>query len=119
MFMMPFSPYQMWVMTFGFANAPSCFQWYMDKVFTPLLYKNLENYLVNVLNHHKTKAEHIQGVCNTLQCLQDAKLFCNMKKCEFHQKKIEFLGVDVSCEGFEMDDKKIMDVIQWQRPTTV
>jgi hypothetical protein len=59
----------------------------MDKVFTLLLYKNLENYLDNALNHHKTKAKHIQGVHNTLQCLQDAKLFCNTKKCEFHQKR--------------------------------
>jgi hypothetical protein len=45
MFMMPFGPYRMRVMTFGFANTPSCFQQYMDKVFAPLLYKNLENYL--------------------------------------------------------------------------
>jgi hypothetical protein len=119
MFMTPFSPYRMRVMTFGFANAPSCFQRYMDKVFTPLLYKNLENYLDDALNHHKTKAKHIQGIRDTLQCLQDANLFCNAKKCEFHQKKIEFLGVDVSREGFEMDDKKITDVVQWQRPTTV
>jgi hypothetical protein len=91
MFMMPFGPYRMQVMTFGFANALSCFQQYMDKVFTPLLYKNLENYLDDVLNHHKTEAEHIQGVQDTLQCLEDVKLFCNAKKCEFHQKKIEFL----------------------------
>jgi hypothetical protein len=28
-------------------------------------------------------------------------------------------GVDVSREGFEMDDKKIMDIVQWQAPTTV
>jgi hypothetical protein len=86
----------------------------MDKVFVPLLYKNLENYLDNVLNHHKTKAEHIQGVRDTLQCLQDANLFCNAKKCKFHWKKIEFLRVDISREGFEMDDKKITDVVQWQ-----
>jgi hypothetical protein len=118
-FMTPFGPYQMRVMTFGFANAPSCFQRYMDKVFAPLLYKNLENNLDNALNHHKTEAEHIQGVCNTLQCLQDMKLFCNAKKCEFHQKKIEFLRVNVSREGFEMDDKKITDVVQWQWPMTV
>jgi hypothetical protein len=118
-FMTPFGPYCMRVMTFGFANAPSCFQRYMDKVFAPLLYKNLENYLDDVLNHHKTEAEHIQGVRDTLQCLQDANLFCNAKKCEFHQKKIEFLGVDVSREGFKMDDKKVMDVVQWQQPMTV
>jgi hypothetical protein len=61
-FMTPFGPYHMRVMTFGFANAPSCFQRYMDKVFALLLYKNLENYLDDVLNHHKTEAEHIQGV---------------------------------------------------------
>jgi hypothetical protein len=53
-------------MTFGFANAPSCFQWYMDKVFAPLLYKNLENYLDDALNHHKTEVEHIQGVCDNI-----------------------------------------------------
>jgi hypothetical protein len=119
MFMTPFGPYRMRVMTFGFANAPSCFQRYMDKVFALLLYKNLENYLDDALSHHKTKAEHIQGVRDTLQCLQDANLFCNAKKCEFHWKKIEFLRVDVSREGFEMDDKKITDVVQWQRPTMV
>jgi hypothetical protein len=62
MFMMPFGPYRMRVMTFGFANAPSCFQRYMDKVFVPLLYKNLENYLDDVLNHHKTEAKHIRGI---------------------------------------------------------
>jgi transposase InsO family protein len=41
------------------------------------------------------------------------------KKCEFHQKKIEFLRVDVSRKGFEMDDKKIMDIVQWQWPMMV
>jgi hypothetical protein len=99
--------------------ALSCFQQYMDKVFALLLYKNLENYLDDALNHHKTEAEHIQGIRDTLQCLQDTNLFCNAKKCEFHQKKIEFLRVDISREGFEMDDKKIMDVVQWQQPTMV
>jgi hypothetical protein len=87
MFMMPFGPYRMWVMTFGFANAPSCFQRYMDKVFALLLYKNLENYLDDALNHHKTEAEHIQGIQDTLQCLQDANLFCNAKKMRIPSEK--------------------------------
>ena len=86
-FMTPFGPYRMRVMTFGFTNAPPCFQRYMDKVFAPLLYKNLENYLDDALNHHKSEEEHVKGVRDTLLCLREAKLFCNPKKCEFHQKR--------------------------------
>ena len=46
-------------------------------------------------------------------------LYCNVKKCEFDKKKIEFLGVNVSQDGFEMEDKKIADVLDWQRPMSV
>ena len=89
MFMTPFRPYHMKVMTFGFANTLPCFQWYMDKVFTLLLYKGVEIYLNDILMHHKTKLEHIEGVLSMLQCLKNARLYCNLKKCEFHQKKME------------------------------
>ena len=118
-FMTPFGPFRLRVMTFGFTNAPPCFQRYMDKVFAPLLYKNLENYLDDALNHHRNKSEHVLGVRNTLQYLREAKLFCNPKKCEFHQPKIEFLGVDISRDGFEMDEKKTSVIAAWQRPTSV
>jgi hypothetical protein len=86
----------------------------MDKVFAPLLYKNLENYLDDTLNHHPNHTAHVQGVRDTLQCLQEAKLFCNPKKCKFHQPKIEFLGMDISRNGFEMDDKKTSAITDWQ-----
>jgi len=62
MFMTPYGPFHLRVMTFGFTNAPLCSQWYMDKVFAPLLYKNLENYLDDMLNHHWNKADHVWGV---------------------------------------------------------
>jgi len=118
-FMTPFGPFQLHVMTFGFTNAPPCFQRLMDKVFAPLLYKNLENYLDDALNHHRTLEDHIAGVRQTLQCLQEANLFCNPKKCEFHQLKIEFLGVDISRHGFEMDEKKTSVIAEWQNPMSV
>ena len=114
MFMTPFRPFQMKVMTFGFANAPPCFQRYMDKVFVLLLYKGIEIYLDNILIHSKTAAEHVNRVLSILQCLENAVLYCNVKKCKFNKKKIEFLGVNVSQDGFEMEDKKIADVLNWQ-----
>ena len=91
----------------------------MDKVFAPLLYKGVEIYLDDILIHSKTAAEHIDGVLSVLQCLENTILYCNAKKCEFDKKKIEFLGVNVSRDGFEMEDKKIADVLDWQRPTSV
>ena len=119
MFMTPFGPFRMKVMTFGFANAPPCFQRYMDKVFAPLLYKGVKIYLDDILIHSKTAAEHVDGVLSVLQCLENAILYCNAKKCEFDKKKIEFLGVNVSQDGFEMEDKKIANVLDWQRPMSV
>ena len=54
-----------------------------------------------------------------LQLLQKAKLCCNLKKCFFHQWKLEYLGVDISEKGFEMDEKKISAIVEWQQPTLV
>ena len=107
------------VMTFDFTNAPPCFQRYMDKVFVPLLYKGIEIYLDNILIHSKTAAEHVNRVLSILQCLENAILYCNAKKCEFNKKKIEFLGVNVSRDGFKMEDKKIANVLNWQQPTSM
>ena len=91
----------------------------MDKVFAPLLYKGVEIYLDDILMHHKTESEHIEGVLSMLQCLEHAGLYCNPKKCEFHWKKMEFLSVNVSSDGFEMEDKKIADVCDWEHPTSI
>ena len=86
----------------------------MDKAFVLLLYKGVEIYLDDILIHSKTVAEHVDGVLSVLQCLENTVLCCNVKKCEFDKKKIEFLGVNVSQDGFEMEDKKIADVLNWQ-----
>jgi len=119
MFMTLYGPFCLRMMTFGFANTLPCFQRYLDKVFTLLLYKNLENYLDDTLNHHQNKANHVQGVWDTLQYLREARLFCNLKKCEFHQSKIKFLGMDISQNGFEIDEKKTSMIAAWERPTSV
>ena len=41
-FMTPFGLFQLRVMTFGFTNAPPCFQQYMNKVLGPVLYRNIQ-----------------------------------------------------------------------------
>ena len=91
----------------------------MNKVLGPVLYRNVEAYIDDIVIHHATEAEHVPGVHNMLQLLQKANLTCNLKKCFFHQSKLEFLGVDISKDGFEMDKKKIRVIEEWQNPMSV
>src|SRR5713101_6582153 len=104
---------------FQFHQCATLFQAIHGQGLRSLLYKNLENYLDDALNHHPSKEEHVLGVQSTLQYLQEAKLFCNPKKCEFHQAQIKFLGVDISRNRFKMDDKKITAIAKWECPTSV
>ena len=104
MFMTPFSLFQLRVMTFRFANTPPCFQQYMNKTLGPVLYRNIKAYIDDILIHHTTEEEHVPGVWTVLHLLWKVKLICNLKKCYFHQPKLEFLGVNISEKGFEMDE---------------
>ena len=91
----------------------------MNKTLGPVLYRNVEAYIDDILIHRTTEEEHVPGVWTVLHLLWKAKLICNLKKCYFHQPKLEFLGVDISKKGFEMDKKKISAIVEWQKPTSV
>ena len=79
----------------------------------------LEAYINDILIHHTTEANRVPGVWHILQLLQKARLCCNLKKCYFHQCKLEFLGVDISKDRFEMDKKQISAIVEWQKLTLV
>lgn len=42
-----------------------------------------------------------------------------VKKCEFHETQISFLGYIISAEGVTMDNGKVESVVNWPQPTTV
>ena len=91
----------------------------MNKMLGPVLYRNVKAYIDDILIHHATEEEHVPGVQMVLHLLWKVKLICNLKKCYFHQPKLEFLGVNISEKGFEMDEKKISVIVKWKKPTLV
>ena len=115
-FMTPDGPYVKLVMTFSFANTPAYFQRLMSDILAPLLPCRVENYLDDTSSHHLAKTEHVEVNRDILQRFREAGLFANAKKCEFHQEKLQFLGVKVSLDGFEMERVKIDVVERWQPP---
>ena len=118
-FMTPDSPYVMLVMTFSFANAPAYFQQWMSDTLTPMIPHRVENYLDDTGSHHLTIEEHIEVNCGILERFCQAGLFANAKKCKFHQESLQFLRVEVSLKGFEMEKVKVDMVEKWVAPSNV
>jgi hypothetical protein len=71
----------------------------------------LDNFLIF------TEEEHIQHVSCVLQRVIDSKLACNLKKCQFHIKKVEFLGYEVSGRGVNMIDDRVKVIKDWALPS--
>src|SRR5947207_6490068 len=40
-------------------------------------------------------------------------------KCKFHTTKTKYLGFIISTEGISMDPRKLVEIRNWDRPTTV
>jgi len=117
----PEGPFQLNVMTFGFMNTPPIFQRFVDDHIykKPELVNHLVGYLDNGNIHNKTIEEHVMSVKHFLLHCCEAGITLNPKKCEFHKEKIDFLGVELSANGFEMEQVKINTVRDWQPPQTV
>ena len=73
------------VMPFGLCNTPAIFQSYINDVLHDFLDKFCVAYLDDVLIYtNGTHEEHVQHVCQALQCLLDHGLYAKLEKCEFH-----------------------------------
>src|SRR5258706_71378 len=105
-------------MTFGFMNAPPVFQRFVDDLLyrKPELVNNLVGYLDDANTHNATQTEHIATNRAFFQRCQEAGITLNPKKCEFHKNKVDFLGVELSAEGFEMERVKVDAIREWKPP---
>jgi reverse transcriptase-like protein len=62
---------------------------------------------------------HQQRVDRVLQKIKDHDLFLKAKKCSFHKKQVEYLGVIIGQGKVEMDPVKVEGIAKWPTPTTV
>jgi hypothetical protein len=63
--------------------------------------------------------QHIQTNQEFLKLCQQFNIMLNPKKCELHKHQIEFLGVELSEQGFEMEQGKVQAICEWKVPTMV
>ncbi|QRW19820.1 Retrotransposable element Tf2 protein [Rhizoctonia solani] len=107
------------VMPFGLTNALAAFQDMMNEIFRDLLDVYVIIYLDNILVFSLNKKDHRVHVQEVLKRLQDNNLFCNIEKCHFHVKKIDYLGFIILEFGIEVDQSKVTDAMNWSVPKNV
>ncbi|KAL1933992.1 hypothetical protein VTP01DRAFT_8082 [Rhizomucor pusillus] len=114
-----YDQFEFLVLPFGLTNAPPTFQSLMNKALGDCLDRFALVYLDDILIFRKTEIEHKEHVRTVLQKLRDARLFANLKKCEFGKPEVQFLGFRVSKGGIRPAEDKIKAVQDWKTPTTV
>jgi len=105
------------VMFFGMTNSPTTFQTMMNNIFRTLIAEGIVVvYLDNILIFMETEEKHEQVVWRVLEVLAEHKLFLRPEKCEFHQKRIEYLRLVISENKVEMDPVKVAEIRDWPIP---
>ena len=106
------------VMFFGLTNSPATFQTMMNAIFAEELRENwLTIYMDDILVHTSDNiTAHREKVHKVLQKLRQHDLYLKPEKCQFEQKKVEFLGVILEKETVQMDPTKTKGIVDWKTP---
>ena len=94
-----YGSFEWMVMPFGFTNAPSAFQRFMNNIFSNLLDVTVTIYLDNILIYSDDPLKHKEHVCKILHRLQKHSLYCHPDKCKFSVDYIDYLSVILSKDG--------------------
>ncbi|WP_353213430.1 reverse transcriptase domain-containing protein, partial [Rhodovarius sp.] len=113
----PFGLWEFLRMPFGLKNAGMTFQRLMDRVLQGLDFVFV--YLDDILIASKDMASHAVHLREVLSRLQEHGLVLNVDKCSFGQPTVEFLGHQVSGQGFRPLATNISALSSFPRPTTV
>ena len=107
------------IMPFGLCNAPTTFQWPMNKVFTNNTGRFIAVYLDDILVFSHNIDEHWQHLWWALEQLKKVKLYGRLHKCEFLKDQVDYLGFEVSPRGIQASFEKVRAIIEWPKVKSV
>ena len=97
-------------MSFRLCNASSTFQAFINNILREYLDVFYSTYLNNILIYSDTREEHIKHMRKILKKLQQADLYLNINKCEFHTKQVKYLELIIITEDLKINSKKVKTV---------
>lgn len=108
------------VMPQGFTNSPAVCQHMVNDVLRDLLDVTALAYVDDILIFTKgTIEQHVKDVQEVFKRLASTSFKTAPEKCEFHKKKVKFLGHIISTEGVEIDPGKIKSILEWPTPQSL
>src|SRR6266481_5138907 len=111
--------YEWRVMPFGLTNAPAVFQQFINEVLGNLLDVCMVGYIDDILIYSDSVDQHRDHVREVLRRLQEAGLYANPKKCNFHMDTVEYPGFILTPTGLHMDLAKVAMIQNWPEPWNV
>ncbi len=111
--------YEFLRLPFGLKNAAASFQRLMEYVLRELKGKCCMVYIDDVVVFSKNKEDHLQHLHQVFRCFHKAGLTLNLKKCNFIQKSLTFLGHVVLSEGIKTDPAKVSAVSSFPIPQSL
>ncbi len=64
-------------------------------------------YLNDIIIYLNILKEHVDHVFKVLECLNKRNLYLKLKKCEFHQKEVDFLKFVIKRHKVRINSKKL------------
>ena len=91
----------------------------MNHVLRAYIGKFVVVYFDDILVYSRSLEEHVDHLRLVLNVLRKERLYANLKKCDFCQSELVFLGFVVSAAGIKVDQEKVKGIQEWPTPTSI
>ncbi|HRO65872.1 MAG TPA: reverse transcriptase family protein, partial [Candidatus Dojkabacteria bacterium] len=118
-FVTTFGTYQWKVMPFGFTNAPAVFQRAIQETLDGELFLRCLVYIDDICIYSKTFEQHIKDILIVFDKLNQHNWKLKLKKCQFAQLEIEYLGHVITENQIKVHPKNIDKVRNMKRPNCI
>ena len=106
-------------MPFGLKNAGATYQRLMDKVLAPMLGRNVQAYVDDMVVTSLEKDKHVTDLEELFITIARYKLKLNPEKCVFGVEAGKFLGFLLSERGIEANPEKCAAILAMRSPANV
>ena len=107
------------VMPFGLKNAGATYQRLMDRVLAPMLGRNVQAYVDDMVVTSQEKSKHVADLEELFTTIAKFKLKLNPEKCIFGVEARKFLGFLLTERGIEANPDKCAAILAMRSPATV